>query len=224
VREALLAGRNVVLRGSYGIGRTSLLRGVAESFGTDWRFEFLDSGRTSTALCEEIVDGLFGRRIRRRVSSLRGLQTAIATRRLPARRATVLVLDDIAKLTPPKWKLLRFLVETSRYRLVAIAERFLPHADFERLRVTLHPALTLELRRISRDASAALLAAVRDRHDLEWSDQQIRSLASASGGYPLGLVETALRAIESREGSHRLGRQDGAVAGSRALDDRRRRC
>jgi replication-associated recombination protein RarA len=203
VREALLAGRNVILCGAYGIGRTSLLRAVAETFGIDGRFLFLDSGRTSTALCGEIADTLFGRRIRRRASSLRGLQTMIATRRLPARKSIVLVLDDIAKLTPPKWKLLRFLVETSRYRLVAITERFLPNADFERLRVTLHPALTLELRRISRDASAAFLADVRDRHGLGWSDQQISLLASASGGYPLGLVEAALRAIEGCERSQR---------------------
>ena len=59
IRGELLAGRNVVLTGRFGIGRTALLRHLAREMKAEWRFIFLDGSLTAARLCEQLHLALF---------------------------------------------------------------------------------------------------------------------------------------------------------------------
>lgn len=198
----LQAGRNVVLVGKYGIGRTSLVRQAAAQLETAYRFCFLDFASTPAAMCRSAFEEIFtGKPRRRRPSpeSYRQVRRFI-THELPREaRTPVLVFDDIARLTHAKCDLLHYLANAGRFRFIAIAEAFLPPADLSRLRVLLFPNALLTLHPLAPDESEEFFSAASRNHGLSWTASRVRLLAGAKHGYPLGMAETVARELLRRK-------------------------
>ena len=196
VQHELAAGRNVVLVGRYGIGRTALVRQVAARVGAGRRFVFLDFASTPATMCRSIHEELFPARGRARRAVPRSFRAtrSLLLRDAPATsRPPVLVLDGIARLTAPKLDLMHALAKTGRFGFVAVAEAFLPPRDLLRVRTALFPNVLLRLGPLGRRESEEFFAEASERFGLGWTAQHLRLLASTRHGYPLAMAETVAR-------------------------------
>jgi hypothetical protein len=201
IASALQADVNVVLSGKFGMGRTSLVRQVAANCRHRMQFVLSDFSRPPASVCRQL-----GSQLARPLWSARRVEELAyrkARRQLldAARRAkppAVFVLDNVARMTPAKWDLVRFLSGASRPRIVVVVESFLPEADVERLRAFVYPSICLRLGRLPARRSHEFFERVSGRIGLGWSRDQIRGLAVRGGGYPLAMVEAAAEAAAHR--------------------------
>lgn len=210
IAASLKAGSNVVVTGAHGIGRSALVRHVAEAMGNSWRFVFLDFSRSPAQLCLDLIGRLRPSAGRRSTRGTRSFVSARATAvKLEPRggRRHVLVLDNVAALTVQKSILLRRLVATGRYRLVAIADKRIPEADLFKLRACLVPVRLVTLAKLPNPAARKFFVAASDQLGLGWKEEEVAVLANVTGGHPLLMVDTAARAAQ------RLGKVRGDSSG-----------
>lgn len=207
VAEALARGRNVVVSGLFGTGRTALLHHVAKTLGGDWRFAFADFERPPAEICAQLLEGLGGRlpgesRDRRRRRPAAGRSGYLAVRAALLRtaaagpRPAVLVLDNAWRVSAAKSALLRALAAAERFRFAVVIERFLPAADRARLGAWLEPASRISLGRLDLSASTAFFSQFAAAHRIAWSPAEIDGLARAAAGYPLSMQELAWRELD----------------------------
>ena len=218
IQRALEGGKNVILTGKYGMGRTCLLKKVAQVAGDRWRFVFTDFSRTPGKVCTDLAAELLpagkgqGRDGNRGYKSDRFRITHLD---LKEPRPHVLVLDGIGKLTAPKLDLLRNLAGENRFRLVAIVESFLGGKDLLHLRARLMPSLLIHLSHLSRKSAREFFRRFSKQHHFHWTEEKINSLAEMSGGYPLGMKEVVSRKLarsrKIKESRNELAQAHGKV-------------
>lgn len=192
----LSAGRNVILSGKYGMGRTSLVRYVARIMQVKWNFLFADFSMTPDQVCRELESQMKKETIYKKQatwvhykSRRRRLVNAASKERIPY----VLVLDNIAKLTAQKLTLIRYWAMESSFIFVAITETFIAESEFLSLRMALLPADVMHIRRMHISESIEMIRSYAERCNLSWTDQQLRAAALVTRGYPLGIVELISR-------------------------------
>jgi|YNPNPStandDraft_1061719.scaffolds.fasta_scaffold56514_1 AAA+ ATPase superfamily predicted ATPase len=194
IRESLEEGRNVIISGKYGIGRTSLAKHIAKAMKDQWRFIFVDFSKTPASVCHYLLVELFPmhafdhKHIKYRSSRFR-----IVTLELKDKRKHVLVFDNLAKLTSPKNDLLRYLTWEKRFQFIVIVESFLPSDDLFLLRVRLDPAIVVNLERLCMGSVIRFFRSLSEEYELHWTETHIKDLAETTGGYPLRMREIALR-------------------------------
>ena len=127
-------GRNVVLTGVYGSGRTTLLRELARK-ERGRQFIFWGSRDSQRAL-------------RITVKKLCAVRT-----RPPDRVPVVVVLDDVVRITPQRLRSLRELVRATRCQIIVIVERSVSSGDVARLRAALEAARLICLGSLTRSAT-----------------------------------------------------------------------
>jgi len=203
IREVLEEGKNVIVSGKYGMGRTRLIKHISEMMRKETRFLFLDFSETPGKLCERLVTELWPQRKRKgrdQFSRYRSARFRIVSLNLNDRRKHVLVLDNIAKLSAQKLDFIRYLAWEKRFQFVAIMESFMSKEDLLRLRVQLFPAEIMRLQRLDQMDVFAFYQQLSERHGLDWTVGHLKNLAEITGGYPLRMEEIALREL-GREGS-----------------------
>lgn len=191
IEASLAAGRNVILRGKYGIGRTALLRQVASRNAGRWAFVFTDFSANGTVVCKSVLKQLLGHSVND--LNARQLARAVAAYRPRRGRKTILVLDDVAKLTHPKLDLLRRLRTSPHLQFGAIAERFVSEDDVMRIRVVLDPATVVALDYLDDPSSVEFFSYHARRLGLGWTETDIEMLARAMHGYPLEMAQLISR-------------------------------
>lgn len=198
VEAALAANKNVVLRGKYGIGRTSLIREVGARNTKRWNVIYADFSERGGNVCASILKQLSGRPD----DSMNARQLARALAAYEPKRAKrpVVVLDGIAKLTRPKFNLLRKLRTSSILLFVAVVERFLSDAEVMRLRVALDPAVVVTLDHLDENSSISFFSYHARRLGLPWNESEIELLARAMHGYPLEMAQLIARIQRDRQG------------------------
>ena len=199
IKEALEGGNNVIVSGKYGIGRTSLIKHIADVMNDQWRFVFVDFSKTPGSVCNYLLAELFPihgfdhEHLRYRPSRFR-----IATLALEDHRKHVLVLDNVAKLSAQKLDLIRYLTWEKRFQFVSIAESFLPTNGLFRLRVWMNPSILITLHHLMTSSVVQFFQQLSKEHQLGWTEGQIKNLAEVTGGYPLRMQEIALRELERK--------------------------
>ncbi len=192
IRGELRAGRNLVLTGRFGIGRTALLRHLAREMKTECRFIFLDGSLTAARLCEQLHLALFPG-VPCREPGARQLWKTLRNRigRSPVRerQALVLVLDDLGRLTRQRLDFLRWLSGLDRFRIIAVAELFLPEEDLIHLRTALHSAPLVPLEPLSPGKARLFFESWARHQGLAWGYEEVHGLVLATHGYPLGMAE-----------------------------------
>jgi len=113
------------------------------------------------------------------------------------RRRHVVVLHDVARLTAPKLDLLRRVRE--RYQVIAIAEDFLPEAARVAICQALWAWAPLRLTRLGPAATLTFFEQCSRSHGFLWSAGEIRGLARATHGFPLGMREAVEAEHRRRE-------------------------
>jgi hypothetical protein len=194
IKAELLAGKNLVLTGRFGIGRTAVLRHLSWELRETWAFTFLDGADTPGRMRQDLFADLFPQR---RAALRRGLLAPAAQRRaiagdpLTDLRSRAVVLDDIAKVTRQRIDFARWLRSLDRFQVLAVTERFLPEEALLRLRTALAPAPLLALDHLDSAPAKVFFQAWSEQHGLGWGPEQVHGLVQATRGYPLGMRETA---------------------------------
>jgi AAA ATPase domain len=200
LRAELQRGRSVVMAGPYGSGRTALARHVAERMARDWLFVFSGFERGPAEVWRSLFAALFPKaqaRLRGASKPAQWLRYRVANLELEDPRRHVVVLDDIARVTDPRLEAVRRLRE--RFQVVAILEGFVPQPDRAALCAALFARAPVQLGRLSTAATAAFLGESSDRHAFGWGAGEIRGLARAVAGSPLGMRELVAAELRRRE-------------------------
>jgi len=201
IGEALEEGKNVIILGKYGMGRTRLIRHISDMMQKQRRFLFLDFSETPGKLCQELVAKLWPQRERRardEFSTYRSARFRIISLNLSDSREHVLVLDNIAKLSAQKLDFIRYLAWAKRFQFVAIVESFMSKDDLLRLRVQLFPAGVIMLQYLGKKDVCAFYQNLSERYRLHWTASHVKNLAEITGGYPLRMQEIAVRELERK--------------------------
>jgi hypothetical protein len=199
IMEALEEEKNVIVSGKYGMGRTSLIKYIAETVQDQWRFIFVDFSKTPGSVCNHLLLDLFPRQgFNRENTKYKSSRFRIVTLNLDDKRNHVLIFDNLAKLTPPKNDLLRYLTLEKRFQLVAIVESFLPPDDLFRLRVRLNPSELILLQYLGTENVINFFQHLSEEYQLHWSEVQIKNIAEMTGGYPLRMKELAVKAVQRK--------------------------
>jgi hypothetical protein len=201
--RSLEQGRNLVLTGRFGVGRSSLVRQLAKLNFHTWQFLFTDFSRPASQCGSDLVRqlvsplGACGRKGYTRMTQAKEILRGAAGAG-PRRR--VVVLDDIGRISPRKLAFIRDLrLPAERpgggILFIAIAESFLPEEEIFRLRAALYPADRLALHNLNPADTAAFFRAASQRCRLGWDAAFIRMLAASTAGYPLLMRERLQRAL-----------------------------
>jgi len=196
IRESLEDGKNVILSGKYGMGRTSLIKHIGERMKDEWRFVFTDFSKTPGAICNHLLSKLFPQHdLDPEYVKYKSSRFRIVALKLKDKRKHVLVFDNLAKLTSPKSDLLRYLTWEKRFQFIAIVESFLPRNDLFLLRVRLDPAVVINLERLCTGSGIRFFRSLSEEYGLHWTEGRIKSLSEVTGGYPLRMKEITVREL-----------------------------
>ena len=193
IKQALQEGKNVIVSGKYGMGRTSLIKHMADAMKDQWRFVFVDFSKTPGSVCNHLLAELFPMQgfdrehLRYRPSRFR-----IATLALDDNGKHVVVLDNVSKLSVQKLDLIRYLTWEKRFQFVSIVESFLPSSGLFQLRVWMNPSILITLQNLSTSSMVQFFQQLSKEHQLGWTEGRIKNLAEVTGGYPLRVQEIAL--------------------------------
>ncbi len=188
----LQRGKNIVLSGKFGIGRTSLVNEIAEKLGDKRLFVFVDFGQTPGKMSERLMKELhISSRLKKTGKKMcyKSMRYRIATVGSSIKNKPVIVFDNVAKLTPQKIIFLRHLIEEEHFQFIAIAENFLPAKDFLLLKAQLIPIETVTLHHLSTEDVSAFIRLYAVKQHLNCSDAYIDNLTELAGVYPLGMIE-----------------------------------
>ncbi len=200
VRGELEAGRSVVLTGIFGIGRTSLAKHVAKEMAREWLFVFADFDRGPAGVWRDLFATIFPKaqaRLQDEPRSMKWRRFRVSNQRLEDPRRHAVVLDNVVRLSASKLDCFRRLRE--RFRVVAIAEDFLPEQAKAAVCAALWAQPPLRLGHLSEAATVAFFEQCSRRHGFGWGVGEIRGLARAARGFPLGMRDAVAAELRRRE-------------------------
>lgn len=203
MRQLLEDGRNIVVTGPFGSGRTALVRELGLRLAQSHVFIFRDVSHSRMQIRRAIEDALFrnGRAPKYAIHE-RSHSRGIA-RSAPRALRPVLVLDDVARVTSQKVTLIRHLVRSEQCQFIMIVERFCAPRELARLRAVLGAAPLSRLGPLSLAAVERCVTECARACGFDWSASEIRSMARATHGFPLGMRLTLEAAIRSSQAPQR---------------------
>lgn len=193
--QALKTEKNVILQGKFGIGRTALIKEISLLLSDGKIFSFADFSQTPGTICDKLTKQLdLPLRLKKNDKKMRykSLRHRLATC-LCASDKHIIVLDNIAKLTPQKIILLRHLILGNRFQFIAIVENFMSPDDLSLLRSILLPAEVIPLKYLNHEETISFLRLHANKYNLNWPDDYIHKLALVLKGYPLSMIDMTKR-------------------------------
>ena len=189
--ESLNDGKNIILGGKFGIGRSSLIKEIAKILAKERKFIFVDFSQTPGKMSDKLMKELGLSIILKNKDKMRykSMRYRIANAKSAKKQNPVIVFDNIAKITTQKTIFLRHLILEQNYQFIAIVENFLPQDNLFELKAQFIPAVTLILRHLKKDDIENILHVYAEQYHFNWTDNHIHNLSALSDGYPLGLVE-----------------------------------
>ncbi|MGD0169413.1 MAG: ATP-binding protein [Smithella sp.] len=190
--ESLSDGKNIILGGRFGIGRTTLIREIAKLLADERKFIFVDFSKTPGEMSEKLMRELgLSPRFKKtgRKMGYKSMRYRIATVMLSTKNKPIIIFDNIAKLTSQKIIFLRNLIEENHFQFIAIVENFLPPENLFELKAQFMPAKSITLNNLNVFDTENLLYSYSNHNQLNWTDNYRRNLAALTNGYPLGLTQ-----------------------------------
>lgn len=191
--ESLRQGKNIILGGQFGIGRTRLTKEIAIILADERKFVFVDFALTPGKMSEKLMKELGLLPIFKKSGKKMGYKSMryrIANMETKRNKKTIIVFDNIAKLTSQKIIFLRHLILEDHFQFIAIVENFLSSRDLVSLKAIMLPSDVLSLHHLKTDDVLTFMRLYSDKHNLNWSIVFIREIADLIGGYPLGIITT----------------------------------
>ena len=175
-------GRNIVLTGVFGSGRTMLVRQLADNEQSR-QFVFWDSRSSQRALRITVA----------KLCAARPVHKSAGERNSP-----VVVVDDVIQITPQRLRTLRGLVRTHRCQVIAVVERSVRNLDVTRLRAALDAARLLRLGPLSGSATERYFSIAARDYGFGWTVDEIRSTARSTHGHLLTMRATLEATVATR--------------------------
>jgi hypothetical protein len=201
VMSLLSHNSSVIVSGQYGIGRTRLIRHIAGLSRDRWQFIFVDGSQTPLNITRELLMGLQSTKTRKRriaSGSYRILRSRFLNFDLQGMKQPVLVVDNIASLSPQKLSLIRYLnSEGNKFLFIAIIEQFLQDRELFLLRSQMMPVEMIRLSYLNAGEAVEYFSMAAKQNLFCWSEGYMRMLVKSTHGYPLGMVN-AVRMIMER--------------------------
>jgi len=191
VVKAFSEGKNVLVTGKYGIGRTSLVQQVAKEMNNRRRFLFVDFSQTPGKMSDTLMKELdISRQFRKNGTKMgyKSIRYRIATNSSRGYKP-IIVFDNVARLTRQKNVFLRSLIEEDHFQFIAICENFLPVKELLLLKAQLLPVEVVSLNYLPPQNVRAWLRLYSEKHYFNWSEAYVDDLTALAGGYPLGITE-----------------------------------
>jgi hypothetical protein len=192
ISESLRHGKNIILSGKCGIGRTALIKEISHLFSNERKFVFVDFSQTPGKMSEKLMRELgLSCRLKKtgRKMGYKSMRYRIANVMVSHKNKPVIIFDNIAKLTPQKIIFLRNLIEENHFQFIAIVENFLSATAFPSLQALLFPADCILLNRLKNTDVACFLHLYSNKYKLNWTDHYIHDLTAIAGGHPLSMME-----------------------------------
>jgi hypothetical protein len=213
--ESLHNGKNIILGGKFGIGRTSLIRNIAKMLADERKFVFVDFSQTPGRMSEKLMkESGLSMRLKNKGNkmSYKSMRYRIANAKSSKGENPVIVFDNIAKITFQKIMFLRHLISEQHYQFIAIVEKFLPQKDLFALKAQFMPFVILTLGHLKTNDVENLLHNYAEKNHLNWMNSFTHKLALLSDGYPLGLVEMLKKELLNlSNGNHQFRQLPGTV-------------
>jgi hypothetical protein len=198
VMRLLAQGRNVVVTGRFGVGRSRLAKHISKLHSDTWQFLFADFSKPASRSCNDLIHQLMpqqGSFRRNRYTRLMHAKDIILRKKLNAHLPRVVVLDNISKISHQKLAFIQGMRFDGELLFIAIAESFLSEGDLFRLRAVLYPSDLLLLHNLSKAETITFFRNVSNSKRLGWTEKLIQTLAASSEGYPLLMEERLQREI-----------------------------
>jgi hypothetical protein len=198
VMRSLAQGRNIVVNGRFGVGRSRLAKHISKFHSDCWQFLFADFSKPASQSCNDLIHQLLphqGSSRRNRYTRMMHAKDILLGKKMTARLPRVVVLDNIGKISRQKLEFIRDLRFDSDLLFIAIAESFLSENDLFRLRSVLYPSDVLTLHNLSKPETAAFFRYASQRKRLDWNENFIQMLTSSTEGYPLLMKERLQREV-----------------------------
>jgi hypothetical protein len=203
VMNSLKQGRNVVVTGRYGVGRSRLVKHIYKIHSGAFQFLFTDFSKPASKSCNDLIHQLLpqlGSSRRNFYTRLIHAKDILSGRKLAAHLPRVVVLDNISKISHQKLAFVRDLrldceFFGSELKFIAIAESFLSEAELFHLRSILYPSDLLTLHNLNRTDTIAFFRSVSQKKRLDWTEGFIRTMAASTEGYPLLMKERLQREV-----------------------------
>ncbi|MCK7512404.1 MAG: ATP-binding protein [Desulfobacterales bacterium] len=196
VMRSLAQGRNVVVTGRFGVGRSRLVKHISKLHSDTWQFLFADFSRPASQSCNDLIHQLVPHRVgsrRNRYTRMMYAKDILLGEKLTAHLPRVVVLDNIGKISRQKLAFIRDMRFDSELLFIAIAESFLSEADLFRLRSVLYPSDVVSLHNLGKSGNSRLFPVCGTEKKLDWDENFIQMLAASSEGYPLLMKERLFR-------------------------------
>jgi hypothetical protein len=190
IQRSLGRGEHVIVTGKFGIGRTCLVHHVADRDGDRRHFIFTDFSKTARAVCTAVCAELYPRLKNPQDLPFKELRYKISRFEAAGRRRPVIVMDNIAALSPQKLDLVRRLSQSKQFLFIAVTEGFLKKAELDRLRGCLFPSTVISLSYLTPNEAAELVRSVyQQRYGKNPAPAEIECLVRSTHGYPLGMYQ-----------------------------------
>lgn len=199
IRSEVEAGRNVILTGPFGIGRTSIVENAARLMAETWLLATADCERPPVEVWRQLFGELFPKKRARPGTErkpMRWLRAAVMHRRPEDPRRHALLLDNLSRITTMRLDMVRRL--SARFPVIAIVEAFAPEEGLAALRRALGARKILRIGSLGPAATKRFLVECSRLHDLGWGAGEIRGLARAVAGFPLGMRDLVAAEIHRR--------------------------
>jgi hypothetical protein len=196
VMRSLKQGRNVVLTGRFGVGRSRLVKHISKLHSDAWQFLFADFSKPASQSCNALINQLVPHRSRRnRYTRLMYAKDIILGKKLVAHLPRVIVLDNIGKISHQKLAFIQDMRFDSELLFIVVGESFLSEAELFRLRSVLYPSDLLTLHNLGKAETTAFYRYASQRKRLDWDESFIKMLAASTEGYPLLMKERLQREV-----------------------------
>ncbi len=201
--RALGENTNILIRGKYGIGRSTLVRHVSEILNATRRFWFLDFNETPDRICRQVLAELFpNEKRKRRSQGYKLLRRSLCEAGARSEQPVVLVLDNVGVITPARLDFFHYLFMQKVFSFVVIVEDSMDPKDVELTRAVLHLSCRISLSHLSRTEVQEYFSFHAQHYHWNWSQAEIERQSRLSRGYPLFMAERVLYHIKNRHANN----------------------
>jgi hypothetical protein len=176
------AGRNIVLTGVFGSGRTTLVRALEAGMP---HYDFLFWGERDT---------------RRTIRAAVNREHCPGNAHGNGRRPTVVVVDDAVHVSRLRVRFVRELLRDCECQIIVVVEHSMPPDEVTRLRAALGAARLVQLGPLDGSATNQYFSMATEALGLQWSVDEIRQTARSTHGHPLTMRTTLEAAVVKNSG------------------------